>query len=91
MSLSSPLDLLFMDEDAQTVMGYITRQPHATLDTIARVTGMSPKLLAEVVARLLRESHLVEEKQDGQSLFSASYRLSSPPIRNRPSSLDLFA
>lgn len=91
MSLSSPLDVLFMDEDAQSVLGYVTRQPRATMDGIARTTGMNPKRLAEVVTRLLRESHLVEETQDGQSLFSVSYRRSSPSVRNRPSSLDLFA
>lgn len=92
MSAFSALDMLFMSSNDQTILSCLTRKPRLTLRALADATKLPLDVLTQDVARLVKETRVVEEEHQGESTYSVSFSNTKTRIRNSPlNSLDLFS
>ena len=69
----SAVDLLFQSDDDQQIIRCLTRRPAQTLSDIAREIALPLHKVEETVARMLRESKLMQHHIGGQMVFSVHY------------------
>lgn len=84
MSSLSPIDLLSVSADEQTILRCLTKYPKLTIFEVAEKTGLSLAYVEEVLETLLSQAQVVEQLQQGKRLFSTRFQFKRQPVRNMP-------
>jgi CRP-like cAMP-binding protein len=82
----SPIDLLTLAPDEQSVLRCLTKEPRLPLATIAACSDLAMARATETVGRLLQQQRIVEQLVDGQRVFSARFQFRRS-VRNMPAGL----
>jgi CRP-like cAMP-binding protein len=84
MAFLSPIDLLSMSSDEQTILRCLTKQPKLTVLELTAQTKMAPAELEEVLSSLLQQARIVEQLQGGKRVFSTRFQFGQKSVRNMP-------
>lgn len=84
----SALDLLFQNDDDQSIIRCLTRKPKQTMMEIAQFVKLPHEKVENIVVRLVRDSTVVQQQHNGQSVYSVCFAFEqSGKARNSPSDL----
>jgi CRP-like cAMP-binding protein len=91
MSTLSPIDLLSVSADEQTILRCLTKYPRLTIFELAEKTDLPLMQVEEVLGALLAQAKVVEQLQQGKRLFSTRFQFKRRAVRNMPGEiLSLF-
>ncbi|MCL4263615.1 MAG: cyclic nucleotide-binding domain-containing protein [Anaerolineae bacterium] len=84
MSTLSPIDLLSVSADEQTILRCLTKYPRLTIFELAEKTGLPLMQVEEVLGALLAQTKVIEQLQQGKRLFSTRFQFKRRAVRNMP-------
>jgi CRP-like cAMP-binding protein len=87
MSALSPIDLLTMSSDEQTILRCLTRHPKLTVFDLAAQLNLEVPAVEKTVNSLLGQGRIVEQLLNGQRVFSTRFQFKQRAVRNMPAEI----
>ncbi|NJN54171.1 MAG: Crp/Fnr family transcriptional regulator [Anaerolineae bacterium] len=84
MSSLSPIDLLSVSADEQTILRCLTKHPRLSVFELADKTGLPLFQVEELLGTLLAQAQVIEQLQQGKRLFSTRFQFKRRAVRNMP-------